>query len=151
MKSASQFWNGTPNQALTVLRAEYSYIPARAAAHLGSGSLSRLDWHAAALRGLPGSYGMRLGILLAAAPETHRTRVAEAFSAVLPVETAAEMRGVAAGTWYGFVVVVDDGEPQQRELLCDERGARELAEKAQTEAIAAGAVDVSVKFYRMAA
>lgn len=151
MKNAAQFWNGTPDQALAILRAEFSYIHAHAAAALGSGSLSRHDWHTRAMRPLPGSYGMKLGVLLAAAPETSRARAAEAFSGVLPVEVSAEMRGVAAGTWYGFVVAVDDREPEQREMLCDERGAREIAEQAEIAAIAAGAVDVRVRFYKMAA
>ena len=151
MNNAAKFWNGTPDQALALLRAEYSFIYARAAAHLGGGSVVRTDAHERALRRVPGAYGMQLGILIAAAPVERRTKIAEAFSSVLPVETAAEMRGVAAGTWYGIVAVID-GEPQPaREILCDERGARELAAKAEQDALAAGAADVSVKFYRMAA
>jgi hypothetical protein len=109
-RPASADWLGTPEQALKLLRVEYSYLTAAPAARLCGRPISRHIAHVRALRSIPGSYARRLGVLCAAAPESSRRAIKEAFSALLSPADAAEMRGTADGTEYAFEVTVSGAE-----------------------------------------
>jgi hypothetical protein len=56
------------------------------------------------------------------------------------------MRGVAAGTWYRFEAWIDGRAQPSRQMQTDDRGARELARKAEQDALASGAHSVRVVF-----
>lgn len=149
MNNASALWNGTADQALATLRAEWLHISATMAARLGGERPVRDVALKAALASITGGYAVRLGVLLAAAPESKRAAIAEAFAQVLDVATAAKMRGVAAGTWYRFECWIDGRRQPSRQEQCDERGARELAKKAEQDALAAGAQNVRIVWHAM--
>jgi hypothetical protein len=149
MNSAAHLWNGTAEQALAVLRAEWSHIDASMAAVATGERPQRSPALKAALASITGSYATKLGVLLAAAPASKQSAIAEAFAQVLDVATAAKMRGVAAGSWYRFECWIDGRRQPSKQMQCDERGARELAKRAEQDALAAGAQDVRVVWSRM--
>jgi hypothetical protein len=150
MNNAARLWNGTAEEAIQVLRDEWLYIHASRAARLVGGDVKRAAQHERALRRVPGEYGMQIGILIAASPAASRARISEEFSKLLDVATAAEMRGTITGTWYLFRAWIDD-QYEEKQILCDAQRARELAEKAEQDAISAGAQSVVVKFWEIPA
>ncbi|WP_438029070.1 hypothetical protein [Sorangium sp. So ce233] len=105
-RPAAQDWIGTPTSALALLRAELSYLRAAPAARLLGLDLQRRPAHAYWLRSIPGDHARQLGVLCAASPESSRAAIKDAFSAILPAEQAATMRGVADGTEFAFDVEV---------------------------------------------
>lgn len=149
MNNAAALWSGTADQALATLRAEWLHISATMAARLGGERPVRDAALKAALSSITGGYAVRLGVLLAAAPAAKRAAIAEAFAQVLDVATAAKMRGVAAGTVYRFECWIDDVKQQPRQMYADERGARQLAKKAEQDALAAGAQNVRITWKLM--
>lgn len=170
-RPASQDWSGTPESALSLLRAEYSYR-VHAPARLGGAPLRRRPGHAFWLRSIPGDDARKLGVLCAAAPAELRERIKEAFSEVLSPEQAAEMRGVCDGTEYAFevtvagaeglvardMVILDsaDGEGRRvlaycRQVPADKEGAAALRDAIEREAYEAGAEQVTVTFRQEAA
>jgi hypothetical protein len=165
-RPASQDWLGTPEQALKLLRVEYSYLLAAPAARLCGRPICRHIAHVRALRSIPGSYARRLGVLCAAAPAEKRAAIKAAFSELLPAADAATMRGVADGTEYAFEVTVSGadgfypadqvildsagGDGVRRLAYCrrvpaDRQGAEELREQLEREAWDAGAEHVDVR------
>lgn len=149
MNNAAHLWSGTAEQAIQVLRAEWEFIHASMAARLDCERPKRSTKLQAALASIVGSYGTKLGVLLAASPAAKHNAIVVAFDQVLDVTTAAKMRGVAAGTWYRFECWIGGRRQPSRQCQCDERGARELAAKAEQDALAAGARDVRVTWYLM--
>jgi hypothetical protein len=149
MNNAVSTWSGNDEQALKLLRLEFSYRHHVAAARFSGERPKRTDLHQAALARVPGGYAMKLGALLAAAPAGLRARIAEEFAAVLDVETAAKMRGAAAGTRYVVECWINGYRQPDRQVIADERGAQELAAKAESDALAAGAQSVRVSYRLM--
>jgi hypothetical protein len=150
MNSAAHLWKGTADEALELLRAEWIYLNDRNAALLLGRRVVRDVEHAAKMAKVPGGHVMRLGILLAKAPESKRARIAEEFGKFLSVEDAAKMRGVAWGSMYCISVWIDQKPRHDVEMQLDERGAQEMAEKIERNAFAGGAMDVRVQYYKTA-
>lgn len=152
MNSAARLWNGTADEAVQVLRDEWLHINATMAARMGGERPQRSAELQRALDGIVGGYALKLGVLLAASPEPKRAAIVEAFAQVLDVATAAKMRGVAAGTWYSIVCWINGyRQPVEKQVQADERGARELAQKAEQDALAGGAQTVRVEWHKMEA
>ena len=149
MNNAAHLWNGTADEALDLLRAEWCYLNDRNAALLLGRRVARTPEHAAKMAKVPGGHAMRLGVLLAKAPESKRTRIAEEFGKLLSVEDAAKMRGVAWGSTYCISAWIDRQPRRDVEMQLDERGAQEMLEKIERDAFAGGALDVRVQCYRM--
>ena len=145
----SSAWNGTADEALTVLREEWLFINASMAARMDGERPQRSEKLQRALDSIIGNHTSRLGVLLAAAPEAKRAAIAEAFAQVLSIEAAAKMRGVAAGTWYRFECWINGRSQPSRQVQTDDRGARELARKAEQDALAGGAQTVRIVFHLM--
>jgi hypothetical protein len=165
-RPASADWLGTTEQALRLLRVEYSFLTAAPAARLCGRPICRHISHVRALRSIPGSYARKLGVLCSAAPAEKRAAIKEAFSAILPAADAATMRGVADGTEYAFEVTVrganqlvprdevildsSDGSGRRvlaycRRVPADRQGAEDLREQIEREAWDAGAEHVDVR------
>ncbi|XXX79204.1 hypothetical protein WMF30_10560 [Sorangium sp. So ce134] len=163
-RPASQDWPGSPASALSLLRAELSFLRA-VPARLSGAAVERTAAHAFWLDRIPGDYARKLGVLCAAAPAELRERVKAAFSEVLSPEDAATMRGVADGTEYAFEVelrgapgfypadevTLDSagGDGVRRLAYCrrvpaDRESAQALREQIEREAYAAGAELVRV-------
>ncbi|KYG07420.1 hypothetical protein BE21_02480 [Sorangium cellulosum] len=165
-KNASRFWRWSAEQAVALLKLEYSYIVADRASRLTSGvGLVRNEDHARWLKSIPGDYGFQLGVLLAAAPASKRAAIKSGFAQVLSTEQAATMFGVADGTEFIFDVRVvgaacfaprdpvhlDAADGNGRRVLAftrrtwaDFETAQALKGELEREAIAAGAEDVFV-------
>lgn len=149
MNDVARMWSGTADEAVQVLRDEWSHINANMAARMGGERPQRSAAHQRALDSIVGGYALKLGVLLAASPESKRVAICEAFAQVLSVETAAKMRGAAAGTWYRFECWIDGRRQPSKQAQADERGARELAKKAEQDALAGGAQTVRVVWHLM--